>query len=263
LSSNSKKPEKYIQELEEKIVDLSLKLRQKNNELKATELTNQKVLGKLIHNLKNPIGVISSFSEMMLEDLEDFTPEKITKFLNAINNSAKFSLNFLTSIAKYTQVSSSEFNVNKQKVNLIDLIASVIDKLGNEAKNKNINILKKYKASELFLNVDSTEIIVALYNILHNAIRFSFKNSTISIFINNDHRIVELIFLDEGIGISEDNLQQIFEPFYVINTYDDEKNKCIGLGLKISKTIIEKHEGSIVVKSTLNKGSSFNIVLKK
>jgi signal transduction histidine kinase len=260
LSSIDKESEKYIQNLEEKIVELSLKLKQKNYQLKSSNKENQKVLGKLTHNLKNPIGVISSFSEMMLENLEEFTPEKLSKFLSAINNSAKFSLNFLNSIVKYTQVISLEFVLNLEKVNLIELVDKVVNKLTNQAENKNIGIIKNYDKNELFLNIDPFEMEIALHNILHNAIRYSSGNSSISIAINENNDKIEMVFLDKGMGISEDDLPHIFEPFFVVNTYDDEKNKCIGLGLKICKTILEKHEGILEVKSVLNQGTVFKIL---
>lgn len=260
MSAIDKESEEYIQNLEEKIVELSLKFKQKNNQLKSVTKENQKILGKLTHNLKNPIGVISSFSEMMLEDLEDYSPEKLTKFLNAINNSAKFSINFLTSISKYAQVTSSEFKLSLEKVNFIELVESVVNKLSKEADKKNINILKKYYKNELFLNIDAFEITIALNNILHNAIRYSDENTTVAISINENNNKIEIICLDEGIGISEDNLPHIFEPFFVVNTYDETKNKCIGLGLAIAKMIIEKHAGILEVKSTLNHGSEFKIL---
>lgn len=259
MSPIDKESEEYIQNLEEKIVELSLKLKQKNNQLITANKENQKVLGKLTHNLKNPIGVISSFSEMMLEDLEDYTPEKLTKYLGAINNSAKFSINFLISISKYTQVKSSEFELNLEKVNLIELIENVISKLTKKAEAKNITILKNYSENELFQNIDVSEMGVALYNIIDNAIRYSLENTTITITINQNNDKIEIICSDKGIGISEDNLPHIFEPFFVVNTYDNEKNKCIGLGLTIAKLIVEKHSGALRVNSRLNEGSEFRI----
>ncbi|MDO9137104.1 MAG: hypothetical protein Q7U21_04730 [Lutibacter sp.] len=77
MAKKEKNSDKYIPELEEKIIDLSLKLKSKSNELNAVLETNSKILGKLTHNLKNPVGVIFSFSEMMLEDLEDYSTEKL------------------------------------------------------------------------------------------------------------------------------------------------------------------------------------------
>jgi K+-sensing histidine kinase KdpD len=260
LSPIDKESEEYIQNLEEKIVELSLKLRQTNNQLITAGKENQKVLGKLTHNLKNPIGVISSFSEMMLEDLEDYTPEKMTKYLSAINNSAKFSINFLTSISKYTQVKSSEFELNLEKVNLIELIENLVIKLTKKADDKNITILKNYNKKELFLNIDVSEMGIALYNIIDNAIRYSDENTTVTIAINENNNKTEVVCLDEGIGISEANLRHIIEPFFVVNTYDNEKNKCIGLGLTVAKMIVEKHAGTLSIKSKLNEGSEFKIL---
>ncbi|MDO9276688.1 MAG: hypothetical protein Q7T92_14240, partial [Lutibacter sp.] len=95
MAKSGKNSDKYIQELEEKIIDLSLKLKSKTNEIKAADETTSKILGKLTHNLKNPVGVIFSFSEMMLEDLANYSTEKLEKHLQIIKNSATFSLALL------------------------------------------------------------------------------------------------------------------------------------------------------------------------
>lgn len=263
MSSINKESEEYIKNLEEKIVELSLKLKQKNSQLKEVSHGYQKVIGKLIHNLKNPIGIIASFSEMILEDLDNYTSEKLVRFLNAINNSAKFSLDVLNTIAKYTQIISPEFALNMEKVNFMELLEDVINELAEDVHNKKITFIKEYYTEKLFLNIDALEMKIALYNVLHNAIRYSPENSNITIFLKENKGTIELIFKDEGMGISEANLPLIFEPFIVENTYDNEKVKCIGLGLAITKTIIEKHNGKVVLNSALNKGSEFKITLKK
>jgi len=262
LSKIDKESGKYTQDLQEKVVELSLKLKQKSNQLKNVSKNYQKVIGKLIHNLKNPIGIISSFSEMMLEDFDDYTPEKANKYLSAINNSSKFSLDILNTIAKYAQVISPEFEINETKVNIIELVEEVIQELNNELNTKNIRVFKQFSAKELFLNLDALEMKTALYHLLHNAIRYSSENSLITISLKEKNSITELIFKDEGVGILENNLPHIFEPFFVENTYDNEKAKCVGLGLTIAEKIVEKHSGKLTGNSTLNKGSEFKIILK-
>lgn len=261
MVKSGKNSDKYIQELEEKIIDLSLMLKSKTNALIAADETRAKILGKLTHNLKNPVGVIFSFSEMMLEGLADYSTEKLEKHLQIIKNSATFSLALLDTISKYSRVQSSNFVLKCQSLNYVELINKLLDEFKSEASKKNVGLAFEVPTNELFLTLDEAEITQALRAVLNNALRYSNENSTITITVNSLKNTVETTITDQGIGIAETDLPHVFDEFYVVNTYSADKQKCVGLGLAIAKKIVELHKGKISVKSTLEKGSSFKIIL--
>lgn len=263
MAKTEKKSDKYIPELEEKIIDLSLKLKSKSNDLNAVIETNSKILGKLTHNLKNPVGVIFSFSEMMLEDLEDYSIEKLGKHLQIIKNSATFSLAFLDTISKYTRVNSPNYSLKPEQINYSELVNGIINDFSAKASEKNIGLEVNIPSSDIFLIIDKVEITQALSAVLNNALRYSNDNSTVNISVEELKNTVETTITDQGIGISETDLPNIFDEFYVVNTYSDDKQKCIGLGLAIAKKIIEKHKGKISANSILEKGTGFKIILPK
>ena len=263
MVKSEKNSDKYIQELEEKIIDLSLMLKSKTNALIAADETRAKILGKLTHNLKNPVGVIFSFSEMMLEDLADYSTDKLEKHLQIIKNSATFSLALLDTISKYSRVQSPNFVLKCQSLNYVELINRLIDEFKSEASKKNIGLEIEVPTNELFLTLDEAEITQALRAILNNALRYSNENSTITITVETLKNTVETTITDQGMGISDTDLPHIFEEFYVVNTYSANKQKCVGLGLAIAKKIVELHKGKISTKSTLEKGASFKIILPK
>lgn len=261
MAKKEKNSDKYISELEEKIIDLSLKLKSKSNELNVAIETNSKILGKLTHNLKNPVGVVFSFSEMILEDLEDYSAEKLGKHMQIIKNSAVFSLAFLDTISKYTRVNSPNYSLKTERINYSELVNGVINDFKAKASEKNIGLEMNFPSNEIFLTLDRDEITQALSVVLNNALRYSNENSTVNITVEETKNTVETTIADQGIGISDTDLPHIFEEFYVVNTYSDDKQKCIGLGLAIAKKIIEKHSGKISANSILEKGSNFKIIL--
>ncbi|MBK5208311.1 MAG: HAMP domain-containing histidine kinase [Flavobacteriaceae bacterium] len=263
MAKSEKNSERYIQELEEKIIDLSFKLKGKTKEIKVAEEATSKILGKLIHNLKNPVGVTFSFSEMMLEDLEDYSTEKLEKHLQIIKNSATFSLTLLDTISKYSRVQAPNFVLKSQNINYIELLSAILNEFKTQVSEKNIDLVVKFPTDELFLTLDEVEITEATRNILNNALRYSKENSTIAVTVTEHKNTVETEITDQGIGISETDLPNIFEEFYVVNTYSTDKQKCIGLGLTIAKKIVEYHKGKISAKSILERGSSFKISLPK
>lgn len=255
--------ETYINELENKIVDLTLQLKGETRQLNSVRESNKKAIGKLIHNLKNPVGVIFSFSDMILEDLEEYTPEKLKKHLHIINNSASFSLQLLTTVAKYSQLQSPDLTYSFKSLNYTELVNTITNEFNTMSVEKNIYIERVFLENPILLTVDATEISIALRNIINNAFRYSNNNTTIKITIKENLNTVETIVFDEGIGISEENLTAVFNEFFVVNTYSEDKQKCIGLGLSIANNIIRDHKGAISIKSILNKGTEIKITLPK
>lgn len=263
MKKDKEKTDKYIEDLEEKIVDLSLQLKSKSNELNSVVETNKKTIGKLVHNLKNPVGVIFSFSDMIMGSLEDYTTEKLAKHIDIIKNSADFSIKMLNTIAVYSQVNTPNREVNLKRINYLEVINNLLKEFESISIQKTITIKKDFSENEICLNIDESELTIALRNILNNAFRYSGNNTSLKITIKDNLNSIETTISDEGIGISEENLPHIFNEFFVVNTYSDDKQKCIGLGLTIAKKIIQYFKGNITVLSTIDKGSSFCVYLPK
>ncbi|PCH49361.1 MAG: hypothetical protein COC22_06690 [Flavobacteriaceae bacterium] len=263
MKERKKNSEAYINKLEDKIVDLTLQLKSKTNELNSVRESNKKSIGKLIHNLKNPIGVIFSFSDMIIEDIEDYTTEKLKKHLHIIKKSASFSLQLLKTVAKYSQLQSPNLAYSFKSVNYTELVNGIANEFNTVSVKKNIHIERILSKNPILLTVDTAEFSIALKHIINNAFRYSNNNTTIKITVKENLNTVETIINDEGIGISEEYLSIIFNEFCVVNTYSEDKQKCIGLGLTIANKIIKDHKGTVSIKSILNKGTEIRITLPK
>lgn len=251
--------EKYIADLEEKLVELSLKLKNNNNKLNTIEEDNKKLISALIHNLKNPIGSVLSFSEIILESAHTYPSEKLEKYVTIINNSASYSIQLLNSIALLNEIKGRTFE--KRKTNFIEITQNAIRNFQEIALKRQIKLVEKTPNNPIYLNLNTDHILIALENIISNALRFSNENSTVTIEIKEHSNTVEAIITDEGIGISETDLFSVFKEFFVVNTYSIDKKKCIGLGLPIVKNILENHDGKISIKSSENQGSQVKILL--
>jgi signal transduction histidine kinase len=141
------------------------------------------------------------------------------------------------------------------------LVSDILTEFKLKASEKNIDVAIKLPEKDLFLMLNKDEISQALNAVLNNALRYSNENSTVTVTVSEQKNGIETTISDQGIGISETDLAHIFEEFYVVNTYSEDKQKCVGLGLAIAKKIAELHKGEISAKSTLEKGSSFKIML--
>ena len=253
----------YLNNLEEKIVELSLKLKSKENELDTFQKGGLQLFKDFIHNLKNPLGVINSFSNMVLEGEENNFSKKQQKYLEIIQNSSNFSLNFLDAFTEYYALENSSQLLKKSNINLLLLIFKEVEALKGLAFERSILIEIKEPKEEIYLNTDEKKLKKIIKAILHNAIRFSEDNSEIFIEINQCSETIEISIIDHGIGISEENLSKIPNEFFVCNTYDVAKIKCIGLGLSISKSLSKSLNGELKLKSGLNKGTTVSISFEK
>lgn len=247
-------------ELKDKIVELSFQLRTAKLELNEVKKENYDRIKHIVHNLKNPIGVAYSFSEMIVED-KNLSPEKNEKYLNVIKDSTKFSIDTLKALASINTLNSSHFSLNKSTVNYIDLIKQSLIVFQKSKKDRNISIQTDFPNEDIFLIMDSFEMEKVFINLLDNAVRFSDNDSSITIKIQKNKENIETLIIDEGIGILNENLPLIFNEFYTVNTYSQDSEKCIGLGLAFVKNILKAHKFNIKVESDFGKGTGFKIIM--
>lgn len=258
-----KEAEQYIEELEDKVVDLSLQLKAKKNDLKEVQLENYERIRKLVHDLKNPIGVAYSFAEMISDDGSNLGAEKLKKYLDVIKKSAKYSLDTLDSIRSLNRLKNPNFKLNQEKTNYNELVETALNDIKGKALESSVKIEKILPKNDIYVSIHRGEILQVFSILLNNALRYSSRNSTISIKVSELENSIETIVTDEGIGISEADLGTVFDEFSVVNTYSENGEKCIGLGLSIAENIVAFHNGIITIESKLGIGSKVKIEFPK
>ena len=202
------------------------------------------------HELKTPVAAIRANLEVLNMD-ENPSYEDYRSFTDIVGRQTEA----MASIVQGLRLLSSGENLNITKFNLNENIKLIIHNLDNEIKNKNIKIHIKCADKNLHINADNVLMKQAIFNIIHNAIRYSDENGDIDISINTDSVIVK----DYGSGISKENLEKIFEPFYCVDSSRSKKLGGSGLGLAITKEILAEHGFNIKVKSEEGHFTEFEI----
>jgi len=154
-------------------------------------------------------------------------------------------------------VRKSDFTISEIKLN--ELLKDTIELVQTEAQNKGVEVLLKTNTSNSSIWSDPYQLRQVIINLLNNAIHASKKGETITIALSQSSDGSEIEIQDQGAGIPDEHLAKIFEPFFSTK----EPGEGTGLGLYVTRNIIEKLEGMIDVKSSLGKGTAFRIVLPK
>lgn len=241
-------------------------LEQKEEEVEELTLQQQfrrEYVGNIAHELKTPIFTIQGYVLTLLDGgLED---KRINRdYLVRADRSIERIIGLLNSLDLITKLDAGEFPLEIETFDVIQLCHEVYDSLELSAKKRNISLntigFPKY---QIFIDADRGKIFQVISNLVVNAIKYGKNSGSVSIDINRmseEYLLIEVI--DDGLGISEDDLLRIFERFYRVDKSGGRKLGGSGLGLSIVKHIVEAHEQTLNVKSVLGKGSTFSFTLK-
>jgi two-component system phosphate regulon sensor histidine kinase PhoR len=214
----------------------------------------------MTHELKTPISTIQLACEA-LTDSDMNSPESQGTFIEMIKDENARLKGLVDTVLKTAILDKGQVKLNEEPINLLDVLNRVkdnfslkISQLGGEIKIEN-------DLPELIFEGDNQHMTNVFQNLIDNAIKYSSEipKITISTLKTINNYIVTVT--DNGIGISRENLDKIFEKLYRVPTGDLHNVKGFGLGLNYVKSIVELHGGNITVKSTKYKGSSFIITL--
>jgi two-component system sensor histidine kinase SenX3 len=215
-------------------------------------------VANISHELKTPIGALSLLSEAVLGAKDD--PESVKKFATRMQSEAKRLTDLVQEIIQLSRVQDSDPLKIAQEFGVNDLIKEAIDqcKTTSDARHIWVNFTE---AQDCVVKGDREQLIMAIHNLIENAINYSPEGTTVSITSTLQNAIIDIAVTDQGIGIPESEIERIFERFYRVDPARSRQTGGTGLGLSIVKHVVNKHGGDIKVWSSENVGSTFSIRL--
>jgi len=209
------------------------------------------------HELKTPITAMKLETELALTDPDLNLDDAKTQLKSNLEELDKLT-NLSDSLLRLSRLENNELNL--EKIEIDKIIREAIDKVKPLAVNKHQLISYKSETKGLQLSIDKPLILEAFVTILDNAVKYSPDKSKIEVRSDKRGNLLEISFIDKGVGISEPDLPRIFDRFY---RADPSRNKNsaqgYGIGLSIAKSAIEAHNGKIDVASVINSGSTFTV----
>lgn len=231
-------------------------LRQK----RLSEIKND-FINNMTHELKTPISTIGLSSEMLLRG--DFTdePEKIKKYAGVIFKENKRLQNQVERVLNVAKLDKDKLVLKKESMDIHELIEEAKDNFEFNQLVHEGKIELNLNAAIFSINADPVHVGNVIYNLLDNAVKYCQDAPNIVITTSNDKRGICIEIADNGIGIKRDDIKMIFDKFYRVPMGNLHNVKGFGLGLYYVKLIIDEHQGTIDVKSTVGKGTTFKIWL--
>lgn len=212
------------------------------------------------HDLRNPIGSISSCADMLLEGHLFPLDDEVKKWIEFIKRNADSSLRLISDLLDIERMAKGKFTFQLSKVRLFDLIKETIERYTHDAVAKSILLKVNPPPDDGVVIGDPGRIQQVLGNLVENGIKYTNEGGTIVIRVHETENDVIVSVKDTGSGISDDEVEHVFERFSQVHKLE---RRGLGLGLHISKAIIEAHGGKIWVDSKLGVGSTFYFCLPK
>ena len=218
----------------------------------------QSLVTHISHQVKTPLANIKIYNDLLARN--DLSKEEAIDFHQMLNKQIN-KLDFLMeSLIKMSRLETDIIQLNIEKNDLYSTLIEVINHVFLLAEKKHINI-ELSKNTHISALYDEKWTQEAIFNVLENCIKYSNKNTTITIQISKNTFFSKIIITDQGIGIKKENYNNIFQRFYRAQEVQDEDG--IGIGLYLTREILSREEGYIIVQSEYGKGSTFTIYLKR
>lgn len=251
-------PQKSIEEVRIDVQNWADQRKKEIEKLHENEAFRREFLQNLSHELKTPIFSIQGYVETLLSGALS-NPDVNIKFLENTSKNIDRLVNLVDDLDEISKLESGELKLSLENFTIQNLIKEVYDSLYLKASDKQISLTIK-RGCELPLNVhaDKEKIRQVLINLVDNAIKYGKSNGLIEAgFYVVEGKKILIEITDDGYGIAEEHRSRIFERFYRTDTARTRKVGGSGLGLSICKHIIEAHNQSIHVRSTVDVGSTF------
>lgn len=229
-------------------------LRQK----KVSEIKND-FINNMTHELKTPISTISLACEALSDPTMSASAEKVGHFVGMIKDENKRLGVLVENVLKSAVLDRGEMELSHDHVNMHEVIENSIKNIGIQATRKGGEIRQSLMASQPVIKGDTIHLTNVIINLLDNAIKYSQERPLIQVRTKSNDVAIIIEVSDNGIGISKDDQKRIFDKLFRVSTGNIHNIKGFGLGLSYVQTVVQKHYGTVSVRSELGKGSTFTI----
>jgi len=232
------------------------KIREINIELTESNKTKDKFFSIISHDLKGPLSGLMQLLEILADEYNSIEEQEKLKLISEAAASAKRTYNLMENLLDWSRVQSGKMEYQPERINLFQLVNDVTSLYNQNIKHKNISLeINIHNNISVFADKKMSETV--LRNLISNAIKFTYPNGSISLASEKKDDFVIMKIRDTGVGISEENLPNLFRLDVSHSTKGTENESGTGLGLILCKELVGRQGGKIWIESKINEGSTF------
>lgn len=247
--------------LNNELVTAQRELVKRNVELERLNEIKNQFIGVAAHDLRNPLQVIEGYSQMLAEETLGALSPQQQKVVSVIRRNSDFMLKLVTDLLSISKVEAGKLNLELEETDLPALLERNVELNRLLAGQKQIAIALSREPDIPLLKLDAPKIEQVLNNLISNAIKFSYPQTTVKVHTAKREKDVVVAVSDEGQGIPAGEVERLFVPFASLSVKSTGGEQSTGLGLAIVRRIIEGHGGRIWVRSEVGVGSTFSFSL--
>jgi two-component system CheB/CheR fusion protein len=231
-------------------------------ELKRAARVKSEFLANMSHELRTPLNSINGFSEVLYDETFGPLNEKQRQYVNNVLTSGKHLLLLINQILDMAKVEAGKMKLALSSLPMRSLLNDISMLVADMVSKKKIDMLLELAEDLPNIEADELKVKEIIYNLLSNAVKFTPEGGKIGMRAKKADSEIEVVVWDTGIGIAPENMAKIFEGFFRVDTPYSRVTEGTGLGLPLSKKLVELHGGKLAVESAgLNKGTSIRFTL--
>lgn len=244
--------------------DMRLRLKETTEENLLHEKQSKELVSNISHDLKTPITSIKGYVEGIMDGVAD-TPQKMDKYIKTIYNKANDMDKLINELTLYSRFDNNRIPYDFHKINISNYFGDCVEEVGLDLESKNIKLnYSNYTEADTTVIADPEQMKKVINNIIGNSVKYMDKSEgVISIRLLDEVDAVRVEIEDNGKGIAQKDLQNIFDRFFRTDASRNSAQGGSGIGLSIVKKIIEDHGGRIWATSKEGEGTCIHFVLRK
>ena len=250
-----------IQEMNTQVTTLNIFLQQQNQDLAETNRQKDELLGIVAHDLKNPIGSIRGFAELL--ETKIASSEEIPVIIRHISATANRMLDLVSNLLEINRLESGSVQFQMIDVDIAPIAEETVAQYQAPALAKQITLHFQNLAHSQTAFVDERSILQIFDNLISNAVKYSPHGKNVFVLLTSNTNVVRLEVNDEGPGISEEDMPRLFGKFTRLSAQPTGGEHSTGLGLSIVKKMVEAMNGKVWCESEVGKGATFIVELPK
>lgn len=249
--------------LEERIHERTQELQESKNLAEKSNRSKSEFLARMSHELRTPMNAILGFAQLMQESTKDPLPKAHRNRTSQILKAGNHLLELINEVLDLSSIEAGKISVSMEPICIANLVEEVLPVVRPMSQKYNITLINEITPNKnIYVLADKTRLRQVLLNLISNGIKYNRKNGSVTLYAHfKEGSQLRIDVVDTGMGIPEEQFSQLFDPFNRLEA-DTGDIEGTGIGMTISKKLMEVMGGTISVKSSVGVGSTFSICLR-